>query len=65
MAARLKYPSNMNIRDLPGKIMIEVRNALDTRTVDNVSAWRAFAARLKGRFRYRYITMLSFCEHHE
>ena len=60
MAAKLKYPANQNIRDLPGKIMIEVRDALDTRSVNNVSAWRAFASRLKGRFHYKYVQAFIF-----
>lgn len=32
--------------------MIEVRNALDTRTIGSTSAWRAFAALLTGQFHY-------------
>lgn len=52
MDKKLKYPADKNIRDLPGNVMIEIRNALDTRTVNNTSAWRAFAALLTGRFHY-------------
>lgn len=53
MDKQLKFPARKNIRDLPGSVMLEVRNALDTRAIDNVSAWRAFAARLKGHFMFK------------
>ncbi|XP_076466022.1 mucosa-associated lymphoid tissue lymphoma translocation protein 1-like [Babylonia areolata] len=53
MERQLKYPRRKNIRDLPGKAMMEVSTALDTRAIDNVSAWRAFAARLKGHYSFK------------
>ncbi|KAL8591249.1 hypothetical protein ACOMHN_017573 [Nucella lapillus] len=53
MERRLKFPQGKNIRDLPAKVMLEVRDFLDTRAVDNVSAWRAFAARLRGQFTFK------------
>jgi hypothetical protein len=55
MERKLKFPADKNIRDLPGRVMGKARDALDTRMVNNVTAWRAFAAILPpGRFYFRY-----------
>ena len=53
MEMSLKLPVDRNVRELDGKVMLELRDALDTRIINNVSAWRAFAAELEGRYQFR------------